>query len=98
MESSSKKIKRKGILLKFRVRACTCMEISMVFELIEKRKRNLRWGVHIHTHTYMYVGLKGGRSSSNEFFEEKGEGRKRMACFEELTKKEELERKDKIGR
>ena len=97
MESSSKKIKRKGIFLKFRVRACTCMEISTwIFELIEKRKRNLRRGVH--THTYMCVGQKGGRSSSNEFFEEKGEGRKRMACFEELTKKEELERKDKIGR
>lgn len=95
MESSSKKIKRKGILLKFRVPACTCMEISTwVFELIEKRKRNLRRSIHTH----MRVGLKGGRSSSNEFFEEKGEGRKRMACFEELTKKEELERKDKIGR
>ena len=54
MESSSKKIKRKGIFLKFRVRACTCMEISTrVFELIEKRKRNLRRGVHTHTHTHI---------------------------------------------
>lgn len=76
------------------MRACTCIEISTwVFELIEKRKRNLRRGVHTHTRCRVEEVRRVNFSRGQEW-----KWKKRMACFEELTKKEELERKDKIGR
>lgn len=81
------------------MRACTCIEISTwVFELIEKRKRNLRRGVHTHTRWVEEVHRVNFSRRKERGGGQEWKWKKRMACFEELTKKEELERKDKIGR